>query len=150
MNNFGPGLLEWIPSNLSKMVVMLDLVIIINKQGYIQHRTYQKDLNLYAYVLQSSAHPLGMLRVLVISQAVRYWNQNILLSNFCVYTNLFYQPLKCRGYLYHKLEPVFMEAEQHINHTNGISTNIQAACKKTTLINSIVPYYISPEWSSKP
>ena len=64
-----------------------------------------------------------MLRGLVISQIVRYWNQNSLLSDFCVFTSLLYQRLKCQGYLHHELQPAFMEAAQRIDHTNGTSAN---------------------------
>ena len=68
MNEYGPNILKWIPSPLTKSVVMLDLTITINKLGVITHTTFQKDMNLYAYVPKSSSHLPGTLRGLVISQ----------------------------------------------------------------------------------
>ena len=68
MNEYGPNILKWIPSPLTKSVVMLDLTITINELGVITHTTFQKDMNLYAYVPKSSSHPPGTLRGLVISQ----------------------------------------------------------------------------------
>ena len=90
MNNFGPGILKWVSSKLSKTVVMLYLTIHINDTGQIQHRTYQKELNVYAYVPQSSSHPPGMLRGLVLSQIAQYWKQNSCCKDFKKYTTLLY------------------------------------------------------------
>ena len=68
MDNFGPDILKWIPSKLCTSVVMLDLSIHIDSKGLIQHSTYQKELNLYAYVPRSSVHPPGIPCGLIISQ----------------------------------------------------------------------------------
>ena len=96
---------------------MLDLTIEINDDGQIKHTTYQKQLNLYAYVPRTSAHPPGMLCGLVIIQLARYWKQNTSTDNYEQYATLLYQRLRSQGYDSAKLDSEFMEAENKIDRT---------------------------------
>ena len=127
MNQYGPCTLKWVPSKLSSSVVMLDLIISINPCGRIVHSTYQKEMNLYAYVPYSSAHPPGMLRGLVISQLKRYWKQNTEIEDYQKYAALLYQRLRNRGYHHKDLAPAFGEAAQNIDKNAGVSniTNVK-------------------------
>ena len=55
-------ILEWEMEERTTSVNFLDLTIYINKDRKFETRTYQKAMNLYLYLLPTSAHPLSAIR----------------------------------------------------------------------------------------
>ena len=76
------GLLTWKTTSLLTTADFLDLTISINNEGNITTKTYQKEMNLYLYIPQHSAHPPGMLNSLLIGCLRRYWLQYTNIEDF--------------------------------------------------------------------
>ena len=74
LQNFGPGLLYCFFRNLLDEVVILDLRMQIFNRRHCA-TTSEKELNLYAYVPEHSAHSPKLLCTLVIDQLLRYHRQ---------------------------------------------------------------------------
>ena len=88
MENYGPNMLKWKAVTPANKQILLDLDIAISNDNKITFKTYQKELNLYYYIAKHSAHPLGVLRSLVISKLTRYWEQNSLLTDYQHFSGL--------------------------------------------------------------
>ena len=72
-NNF--GILTWEFEELATSVNFLNLTISI-KHNKITTQTYQKQLNLYQYIMPRSNHPSGMMQAFIYSLMQNYHRQN--------------------------------------------------------------------------
>ncbi len=75
------GILTWEFEDLSSSVNFLDLTITIENRRIIT-KTYQKALNLYQYILHSSAHPKGMMKGIIYSLIQSHHQQNSEYSDY--------------------------------------------------------------------
>ena len=78
-------------------------------------KTYQKSLNLYAYIPRHSAHPPGLLRALIISQLSRYHRQCTKLADYAHFAHLLLKRLMKRGYGQKEIEPLFLEVAKRLD-----------------------------------
>ena len=123
LQEYGPGMLKWEVSDLADSVDMLDLTLTITGSK-IQTRTYQKELNLYAYVPRHSAHPPGLLRALVVSQLVRYHRQCTDINDYAYFAALLLTRLQARGYAFDDIKRYFLEAATRIDNYDSRNTTI--------------------------
>lgn len=91
--------LEFTTQISNKSVIFLDLEIFIHNNQLLT-RTYQKELNLYQYIREDSAHPKACLKGLIIGLIQIYFKQNSLESDFIKIVRLLKQRLVKRGYSY--------------------------------------------------
>ena len=72
----GQSKLKWKTEDLSTKTNVLDLTIMLDrKSGKCVTRTYQKSMNLFLYIPASSAHPSGLLKILIYGLLRTYWMQ---------------------------------------------------------------------------
>ena len=102
--------LTWETSDLQSSVNGLDLTVTIAKNGSILICTFQKDVNLFLYMLSHSAHPPGLLQSLVYGMMKTYREQNSNWHDFTETLSLFYSRLLARRYTQDKLKDVFLSA----------------------------------------
>ena len=100
-----PGI-TWIPEPPSFTTTFLDLTL-LNQNGSLVTRTYQKPLNLYLYTPFSSSHPPHTLTGLIKGTLLKYKMQNTLPSDFLAIANLFFRRLVARGYYPSTLKTIF-------------------------------------------
>ena len=122
LQQYGPGMLKWDVSNLKDEVIMLDLRVRI-QDGTLKTTTFQKELNLYAYVPHHSAHLPGFLHTLVISQLTRYYKQCSAVADYeHLFACLFLKRLMNRGYKYNDIKPFFCKAARRLDDRNYRTT----------------------------
>jgi len=85
-------------------------------------RSYEKALNLFAYVPAASAHPPGMLHGLIMGQILRLARANVDKADFLRFKSLFFHRLIARGYSVKELLPLFSRALDAL-HTSGTDTH---------------------------
>ena len=59
------GIMEWKVFPFSKSVNHMDLTISLTQTGF-HFNTFEKEMNLFLFLIPSSAHPPGMFRSLVL------------------------------------------------------------------------------------
>ena len=64
------GKLQWVLTTLSTHVAIVDLTLTICN-GRIETTLFEKELNLYLYLLPHSAHPTGVLKGLIAGMILR-------------------------------------------------------------------------------
>jgi hypothetical protein len=106
LNNWGN--LEWLIEEPSKVTNFLDLILKISNLK-ITTKTFQKQMNLYLYIPEGSAHPPSCLKGLIIGESQRYWLQNNK-SIFITILSKFIQCLTERGHKLESLIPLFNQA----------------------------------------
>ncbi|KAL7548859.1 hypothetical protein ACHAWF_012128 [Thalassiosira exigua] len=72
VNNFAGGKLKWVIDEHCEEVNFFDITIKINELNRIEMRTYQKPMNLYLYITENSAHPLGVIRGILFGELKQY------------------------------------------------------------------------------
>ena len=88
-NNF--GILTWEFEELATSINFLDLTIILERSK-ITTKTYQKDLNLYQYIMPQSNHPPRMMKGIIYSLMRNYRRQNTTYIDYKeMATKLFYR-----------------------------------------------------------
>ena len=135
-------MLDWKVSELTKSVDFLDLTITINDDGFVETRTYQKEMNLYLYIPPSSAHPPGCFKGLIFGNLLTYWQQNSHREDFIAIARSFAQRLTARGYSEKMVHDLFTEAGARIDAfrrahcTDGTASETLVANTLDTLIQS--------------
>ena len=113
--------LKWKTVPLSDSIDFLDLTIMIDSEGHITTKTYQKPENLFLYISPHSAHPPGLVKSLVFGILSTYHFQNSLHSDFLLMVRHFFNRLVNRGHNKETLRVLFLEAiqiiEDRCNHT---------------------------------
>jgi hypothetical protein len=112
----GFGQLESICSDLTDSVIFLDLTVSINKQGTIERTTYIKPKNLHLYIPAMSAHPPGCLKGTIFGNLIRYWNQNINISDYKSLVQAFSIHPQARGHSITEIDKTMLEAATHIEN----------------------------------
>lgn len=100
LNSFGePGRrLEWISESPSESVDFLDLTFTIKPDGMLEHKTFQKPMNLHLYIPPNSAHSIEMFEGVIYGQLRHFHLQNSSREDFKSIVKQFYKHLNCRGY----------------------------------------------------
>jgi len=111
-------MLEWDVSDLKRSVNFLDLTITITPEGYVQTKTYQKEMNLYLYIPPSSAHPPGAFKGLVFGNLQTYWLQNSKKEDFIAIARSFAQHLIARGFSPQLVDTLYREAGRRLDEAN--------------------------------
>lgn len=71
INDF--GILRWKIEEPCNTGIFLDLVISISPDGIVSTKTYQKPMNLYLYLLPSSAHQKNTMKGVIFGELKRYY-----------------------------------------------------------------------------
>jgi hypothetical protein len=108
------GQLQWICRDLTDSVIFLDLTLSINKQGTIETTTYINPKNLHLCIPAMSAHPPGCLKGTIFGNLIRYWNQNINISDYKSLVQSFSKHLQARGHSITEIDKKMLEAATHI------------------------------------
>ena len=135
-NNF--GILTWEFEEPAKSINFLDLTIILERSN-IRTKTYQKDLNLYQYIMPQSNHPPRMMKGIIYSLMRNYKKQN---SNYNDYkamaTKLFYRHIN-RGWDRSTMKQWILSADEKIQletlQKNQPTTTITAPPTEEPLTN---------------
>ena len=106
--------LKWKTVPLSGSVDFLDLTIMIDAEGHITTKTYQKPENLFLYISPNSAHPPGLIKSLIFGILSTYHFQNTRHSDFLLMVGHFFNRLTNRGHNKENLRELFLEAMQVI------------------------------------
>jgi len=114
INNFGS--LKWTTTGFTNDLTFMDLKIHIKENGEIHTCTHQKELNLYLYIPQGSAHSPSMLRSLIYGRLRAYKLHNTDIEDFARFTTLLAKRLRARGWTKSTLLPLFQEALHHLDH----------------------------------
>lgn len=104
MEEFG---ITWSSKFSTASIDFLDLTIFHHDKLFLT-KTFQKDLNLYLYIVKSSAHPPGTLKGLIFSQLRKFITQNTLPRDAKFFVYKFYENLLKRGYTKKELTPLFV------------------------------------------
>jgi hypothetical protein len=70
----------------------------IDSQQQLHFKTFQKDMNLYLYILPTSAHPPNLLKGLIFGRLRAYWKQNTDPDDFTHFATLLGKRLIARGW----------------------------------------------------
>ena len=95
---------------MGREVNFLDLTITINDRNRIETRTYQKPMNLYLYIPEASAHPLGVGKAMVYGSMRRYKLQNTKREHYIEQARLLFRRMKARGWRPSLLKELMMKA----------------------------------------
>ena len=87
------GILWWDDNEPSSSVNFLNLTITI-EDGAIVSRTYQKSINIFQYISPNSAHPLWMIKGIILSMLSRYYYQNTYVEDYWTVSMQIYNHLK--------------------------------------------------------
>ena len=99
------GKLIWNVEPPHKEVDFLDLTIQVENTGLITTKTLQKKMNIYVYIPQYSAHPLGLFKSIIYSTIRRYGLPNSTWEDVTNIVRQFYKRLLDRGYRAHNIDP---------------------------------------------
>ena len=91
----------------TKIINFLDLFIGFSTDKTFLFKTYQKPLNLYAYIPSFSAHSWGVFKGFIIGELIRYMRTCSLFIDFKQMRTLFWNRLIARGYTRSILFPLF-------------------------------------------
>jgi hypothetical protein len=116
LNQFGT--LQWNTEKPTTSTTFLDLHIQIDHNRIIT-KTHQKELNLYLYILSTSAHPASCFKGLITREIIRYWTQNSKHEDFIDITQQFIQRLIQRGHKLQDIIPVLRTAPSTIESVQG-------------------------------
>lgn len=61
----------------NKNIDFLDLTILVQNNGMIITKTYQKSMNLHLYLLPHSSYPPKLFKSIIYSTIQKYWLKNI-------------------------------------------------------------------------
>ena len=93
----------------SLSVDFLDLTISI-KNGRIETKTYQKELNLYLYPPPASAHPRNCIKGTIYGLICRYYANNIYREDYIHFVTLLLHRLLVRGWESSFIKPLILGA----------------------------------------
>jgi hypothetical protein len=114
VNNFVGGKLKWIIEEPSREVNFLDITIKINDCNRIETRTYQKPMNLYLYITESSSHPRDTIKGMIFGELKRYHAQNTKREDYLEMVRLLFTRLRARGWGAELLKEWFLTAADKI------------------------------------
>ena len=106
--------LEWTTTTLSKRVNFLDITIMLDREGNLSTKTFQKGMNLFLYIPPHSSHPPGLMKSLIYGLLLTYFLQNTRISDFYTIVSLLHKRLLARGYTTENINPIFMDATEKI------------------------------------
>ena len=135
INDF--GILRWKVEEPSNQGIFLDLVISISPEGTVSTKTYQKPMNLYLYLLPSSAHQKNTMRGVIFGELKRYYWQNTDKQDYVDVARLFFQRLLDRGWEFNILRSWFEDANYKVCNPPQLP---QAVSETTTSDNDDTIY----------
>jgi hypothetical protein len=112
INDF--GILRWKVEEPSNEGIFLDLSISISPDGIVSTKTYQKPMNLYLYLLPSSAHQKHTMKGVILGELKRYHWQCTNIQDYVEVTRLFFQRLLRRGWEFNLLKRWFDDANYKV------------------------------------
>jgi hypothetical protein len=112
INDF--GILRWKVEEPSNQGIFLDLVISISPEGIVSTKTYQKPMNLYLYLLPSSAHQKNTMKGVIFGELKRYYWQCTDKKDYVEVARLFFQRLLDRGWDFEHLKRMFQDANHKV------------------------------------
>lgn len=112
VNNF--GILKWDLEQVGREVHFLDLWVSLNADNCIETSTYQKPMNIYQYIPQASAHPLGMGKAMIFGALRRYKLQNTRREDYLQMIRLHFRRMKARGWKPELLKELFLQAADRL------------------------------------
>ena len=112
INDF--GILRWKVEEPSAEGIFLDLIISISPDGIVSTKTYQKPMNLYLYLLPSSAHQKNTMKGVIFGELKRYYWQCTDKKDYVEVAKLFFRRLLDRGWDFETLKQMFSEANRKV------------------------------------
>jgi hypothetical protein len=109
------GKLRWMADPPSDRAIFLDLEKTINKNNYLETKTYQKPMNLYLYIPPLSSHPMGCLKGLIYGNLRRFWIQNTHREDYISVARHFAERIIERGHDANIIATLFTEAAQRFD-----------------------------------
>ena len=101
----------WEIKELSTSVNFLDLTLkIVHSSVKIKNVT--KAMNLYLYIPQTSAHPLGMIKGVIFSLVKNFKHQNLEKTDYIKMVTLLFRRLIARGWSFDYLLTIFIDADK--------------------------------------
>ena len=149
INDF--GILRWKVEEPSNEGVFLDLTISISPEGIVSTKTYQKPMNLYLYLLPSSAHQKNTMKGVIFGELKRYHWQCTNIQDYVAVARLFFQRLLDRGWEFNLLKKWFDDANYkvcnppHLPPAISETTNSPSSDNDTNIylkLGSFHPHYI--------
>ena len=135
---------KWVTSCTES--TFLDLVIYkpddISSSHRLKTRTYQKPLNVYAYIPSKSFHPSHIKKAFIRGELIRYIKNSSEYKGFRIIKALFWTRLRRRGYSPNFLQPIF----ESVSYNNRASY-LLPRMKKFTLKKRSV--YFKTTYNSK-
>ena len=119
INDF--GILRWKIEEPSNQGIFLDLVISISPEGTVSTKTYQKPMNLYLYLLPSSAHQKNTMKGVIFGELKRYYWQCTDKKDYVDVARLFFQRLLERGWEFDIIRPWFEDANKKVCNPPQVS-----------------------------
>ena len=112
INDF--GILRWKVEEPADKGIFLDLIISISPEGIVSTKTYQKPMNLYLYLLPSSAHQRNTMKGVIFGELKRYYWQCTDKKDYVEVARLFFQRLLDRGWDFDQLKRMFVNANYKV------------------------------------
>lgn len=128
-NNF--GILTWdFGGGLSDSVDFLDLTISIDN-GKISTKTFQKDLNLYQYIMPTSAHPPWMMPGIIYSLMKKYKRQNTYEHDYNDMAVKLFKRHVARGWDRATMKRYILDADERLRRPKPPTTNLAPSVPST-------------------
>ena len=135
------GILTWDFEQVGSSVNFLDLTITIEGTK-VTTKTYQKALNLYQYIMPSSAHPPGMMRGVISGLLKTYRRQNTYRSDYNKIAIETFKRHVARGWNRATMKEYILTADAKL--TEGLTT------KPPTSLPTSLPSLPSPNPTAEP
>lgn len=118
-------------------VIILDLSVFrVPNSNKLHTKTYQKDLNLYQYLLNTSAHPKACLNGLIVGLIQSYYKQNSFEKDFIYIVGLLKDRLVKRGYSYSTIHNLIRKAVTDTLNKPPLPYSIRKQIKITNSTNN--------------
>ena len=126
--------LRWEFSELSDSAIFLDLNLTIDRFGTIHSKIYEKDLNLYLYIVPHSCHTLGSIKGTIWGMVHRAKALCTNESDYEPFLRKCYNRLLARGHQKQNLLPIFNQAISSIIYKTGVHPHIETQSRKENLM----------------
>jgi len=138
------GILKWDFEDRARTVNFLDLTISI-ENNRITTKTYQKALNLYQYILPTSAHPPNMMEGIIYGLLRNYRRQNTNLEDYHNMAILLFKRHVARGWDRATMKGYILNADKKLNMPTP-TTNAAAAIPMAQVLSNRERLFIHMEY----
>ena len=126
--------LRWEFTERSDSAIFLDLNLSIDQFGTIYSKIYEKDLNLYLYIVPHSCHSLGSIKGTIWGMVHRAKALCTNESDYEPFLRKCYNRLLARGHQKQNLLPVFNQAISSVIHKTCVSPRSDSQTRKENLM----------------